>query len=131
MPDTFTDIFTDIFMPDTFTALALILWISTVLKRPWSLRWMGMCMGLGIIAMVGVGLALPRKGAASSAPTLGDAVRAFKSIYPKQFTVEEAYYASGVELIKVILIGLPLFLVMGAGFYLLRYFKKDAESQDH
>ncbi len=54
-----------------------------------------------------------------------------KTFYPKQFTVEEAYYASGVELIKVILIGLPLFLVMGAGFYLLRYFKKDAESQDH
>jgi hypothetical protein len=33
----------------------------------------------GIIAMVGVGLALPKKGAASSAPTLGDVVRAFKS----------------------------------------------------
>ena len=54
-----------------------------------------------------------------------------KTFYPKQFTVEEAYYASGVELIKVILIGLPLFLVMGAGFYLLRYFKKDNKSQDH
>jgi hypothetical protein len=53
-----------------------------------------------------------------------------KTFYPKQFTVEEAYYASGVELIKVILIGLPLFLVMGAGFYLLRYFKKNNEPQD-
>ena len=50
-----------------------------------------------------------------------------KTFYPKQFTVEEAFYASGVELIKVILIGLPLFLVMGVGLYLLRYFKKDTE----
>ncbi len=48
-----------------------------------------------------------------------------KTFYPKQFTVEEAFYASGVELIKVILIGLPLFLVMGVGLYLLCYFKKD------
>ncbi len=46
-----------------------------------------------------------------------------KTFYPKQFTVEEAFYASGVEFIKVILIGLPLFLVMCAGLYLLRYFK--------
>ena len=50
-----------------------------------------------------------------------------KTFYPKQFTVGEAFYASGVELIKVILIGLPLFLVIGAGLYLLRYCKKDAE----
>ena len=50
-----------------------------------------------------------------------------KTFYPKQFTVEEAFYASGVELIKVILIGLPLLLVMGAGLCLLRYLNKDAE----
>ena len=50
-----------------------------------------------------------------------------KTFYPKQFTVEEAFYASGVELIKVILIGLPLFLLIGAGLYLLRHFKKDTE----
>jgi REP element-mobilizing transposase RayT len=34
----------------------------------------------GIIAIVGAGLALPCGGAASSAPTLGDIVRAFKSV---------------------------------------------------
>lgn len=50
-----------------------------------------------------------------------------KTFYPKHFTVEEAFFASGVELIKVILIGLPLFLVMGVGLYLLGYLKKDAE----
>jgi hypothetical protein len=50
-----------------------------------------------------------------------------KTFYPKQFTVEEAFYASGVELIKVILIGLPLFFVVGIGLYLLCYFKKDTE----
>ena len=50
-----------------------------------------------------------------------------KTFYPKHFTVEETFFASGVELIKVILIGLPLFLVMGVGLYLLGYLKKDAE----
>ena len=34
----------------------------------------------GIILIVGAGLALPNKGAASSAPTLGDVIRTFKSI---------------------------------------------------
>jgi hypothetical protein len=38
-----------------------------------------------------------------------------KTFYPRQFTVEEAFYASGVELIKVMLIGLPLIIVIGAG----------------
>jgi hypothetical protein len=41
--------------------------------------------------------------------------------------VGEAFYASGVELIKVILIGLPLFLVIGTGLCLLRHFKKNSE----
>jgi uncharacterized membrane protein YqhA len=48
-----------------------------------------------------------------------------KTFYPTQFTVEEAFYASGVELIKVILIGLPLLLVMGVGLYGLCNFKRD------
>lgn len=46
-----------------------------------------------------------------------------KTFYPDSFSVEEAFYASGVELIKVFLIGLPLFLVMGLGLYLLRHYK--------
>ena len=47
-----------------------------------------------------------------------------KTFYPKQFTVEEAFYASGVEFIKVILIGLPLFLLISIGWFLLGHFKK-------
>ena len=47
-----------------------------------------------------------------------------KTFYPKQFTVEEAFYASGVELIKVSLIGLPLFLLLGIGWVLLGHFKE-------
>ena len=43
-----------------------------------------------------------------------------KSFYPKQFTVEEAFYASGVELIKVLVIGVPFFLVLGVSLYLLK-----------
>ena len=35
-----------------------------------------------------------------------------KSFYPKRFTVEESFYASGVELIKVFVIGVPFFLVI-------------------
>lgn len=50
-----------------------------------------------------------------------------KTFYPDHFTVEEAFYASGVELIKVILIGLPLLIVVGAGLYVLRCFKTKAD----
>ena len=52
-----------------------------------------------------------------------------KTFYPNHFSVEEAFYASGVELIKVILIGLPLFLVIGGGLYLLHGFKEDTEQK--
>ena len=48
-----------------------------------------------------------------------------KTFYPRQFTVEEVFYASGVELIKVFLIALPLFLLLGIGWGLLGYFKKE------
>ena len=51
-----------------------------------------------------------------------------KTFYPNQFTVEEAFYASGVELIKVILMGLPLVFVIGIGLYGLCCFKKGTES---
>lgn len=36
-----------------------------------------------------------------------------KSFFPKAFTVEEAMYASVVELIKIVIIGIPFFLVIG------------------
>lgn len=48
-----------------------------------------------------------------------------KTFYPKTFTVEEAFYASGVELVKVILIAVPLILVIGIALYGLCFFKKD------
>lgn len=49
-----------------------------------------------------------------------------KTFYPKQFTVEEAFYASGVELVKVLIISLPFFFALVAGFCLLRYWKRNS-----
>ena len=46
-----------------------------------------------------------------------------KSFYPKQFTVEESFYASGVELIKVFVVGVPFFLVIWVSLYLLKILK--------
>jgi hypothetical protein len=42
-----------------------------------------------------------------------------KSFYPQQFTVEETFYASAVELIKVVIISLPFTLTIITGLYLL------------
>jgi hypothetical protein len=36
-----------------------------------------------------------------------------KSFFPAKFTVEEAFYASAIELIKVVIIGIPLLLIIG------------------
>ena len=47
-----------------------------------------------------------------------------KTFYPGEFTVEETFYASAVELVKVAIIGLPLLFVVGTGLYLLSYFKE-------
>lgn len=46
-----------------------------------------------------------------------------KTFYPKQFTVEEAFFASGVELIKVLIIALPFCFTLVAGFCVLHYWK--------
>ena len=43
-----------------------------------------------------------------------------KTFYPAKFTVEEAHLAAEVELIKVLLISLPLVIVIAAALYLLR-----------
>ena len=43
-----------------------------------------------------------------------------KSFYAQQFTVAEAFYASGVELIKVLVIGVPFFLVLWVSLSLLK-----------
>jgi hypothetical protein len=49
-----------------------------------------------------------------------------KTFYPKQFSVEEAFYASAVELVKVIIISLPFILVAACGIRLLDWLKKDS-----
>jgi hypothetical protein len=50
-----------------------------------------------------------------------------KSFYPSSFNVEQAFYASGVELIKVVVIGLPFFLVIWLSLYLLRLTRQKDE----
>jgi len=52
-----------------------------------------------------------------------------KTFYPKQFSVEEAYYASAVELVKVIIISLPFFLVAVCGIWLLCCLKKKSSQK--
>ncbi len=49
-----------------------------------------------------------------------------KSFFPNKFSVEEAYYASAVELIKVIVIALPIIMVIGISLYVLRHFNKES-----
>jgi hypothetical protein len=49
-----------------------------------------------------------------------------KSFYPRQFSVEEAFYASVVELVKIIIISLPFLIIIATGLYLLCYFKKES-----
>lgn len=44
-----------------------------------------------------------------------------KSFYPREFTVEEAFYASGVELVKVLITGLPVgIFVLACALYATR-----------
>ena len=49
-----------------------------------------------------------------------------KSFFPKGFNVEGAYYASVVELIKVIIIALPIIMIIGISLYVLRQFRKES-----
>ena len=42
-----------------------------------------------------------------------------KSFFPKSFTVEEAFYASAVELVKVLITSLPFVLLIIISLYLL------------
>jgi hypothetical protein len=43
-----------------------------------------------------------------------------KSFFPRAFTVQEAFYASAVELIKIIIIALPLLLIISVSLFILR-----------
>ena len=47
-----------------------------------------------------------------------------KSFFPKSFTVEETMYASVIELIKILIIGFPFFLIIGLGLLWLHHFPK-------
>ena len=53
-----------------------------------------------------------------------------KTFYPRQFSVQEAFYASLVELVKVVIISLPFILVAVCGVWLLCCFKKDKEQKN-
>jgi hypothetical protein len=44
----------------------------------------------------------------------------FKSFYPKSFTVEAAFYASLVELIKIAIISFPFLLLTGLSLYWMK-----------
>jgi hypothetical protein len=48
-----------------------------------------------------------------------------KSFFPKQFTVQEAYYASRIELIKIAIICFPALVIIGISLYLFHYYRKD------
>jgi len=43
-----------------------------------------------------------------------------KSFFPAKFTVEEAFYAGAIELMKVVIIGIPVLLIIGIFLYLMR-----------
>ena len=49
-----------------------------------------------------------------------------KSFFPKQFSVKEAFYASAVELIKVVIVAVPFFFIIVTGFCLLCYWKRSS-----
>jgi len=52
-----------------------------------------------------------------------DEIHYLKSFFPDRFSVEEAYYASRIELIKVIIISLPLALIIYVCLRLLDIFR--------
>ena len=54
-----------------------------------------------------------------------DEIHYLKSFVPGEFTVEEAFYAAAIELIKVIIIGLPILLIIGICLAKLRETKRD------
>jgi hypothetical protein len=49
-----------------------------------------------------------------------------KLFFPNQFSVEETFYASKVELVKIAIISLPLILIIGISLYFLHYSGKDS-----
>ena len=52
-----------------------------------------------------------------------------KSFFPETFTVQEAFYASAVELIKVMIIGIPFLLFISICLVLAGRIRKDKDGQ--
>lgn len=50
-----------------------------------------------------------------------------KSFFPKRFNAQEAYYASAIELVKVVIIGMPIVLFVVVSLYMLRHLDKEQE----
>jgi len=48
-----------------------------------------------------------------------------KSFFPKQFTVQEAYFASKIELMKIAIICFPVLIIIGISLYLLHYYRRE------
>ncbi len=48
-----------------------------------------------------------------------------KSFFPQQFTVEQAFYASAIELIKIIIICIPLLIIINTGYRFLNCHPKN------
>lgn len=53
-----------------------------------------------------------------------DEIHYLKSFYPRNFTVSEAFYAAGVELIKIHIISLPLITIIILALYLLWLYRE-------
>ena len=53
-----------------------------------------------------------------------------KSFYPDQFTVEEAFYASAVELIKILIISYPFLVVTALSAYFFSCIRKRDSRQE-
>jgi hypothetical protein len=48
-----------------------------------------------------------------------------KSFFPRQFNMQEAYYAAAIELVKVMIIGMPIVLVISVCLYFWRHKNKE------
>ena len=57
-----------------------------------------------------------------------DEIHYLKSFFPEKFTVQEAFYASAVELIKVMIIGIPFLLFIGICLVLSERLRKYKDS---
>ncbi len=72
-----------------------------------------------LLSMIVIGLAIVSAVCWHSV----EEIHYLKSFYPQQFTVEEAFYASAVELTKVLIISIPFLLLIVVAIALLNYWK--------